>query len=604
MLAKRPSVEAIQDLIVRLKEIYRPLHSAFEEEDRFYEGNFLADLKLPSEFAEMGSILPTGRDMIDGAVDHTDVANARVYVNRKGISASSKEAMEMMRKLYLGIIFRTSLEADISPWRVGSKHFWLHGAAVFQTVTALERWPDSPIRQEEEGEEEFGARVDEWRAQTHQSLPIFIRAIHPHNVMADPSYGEKKYVVERYEKMLYDVSLRWPRWSNPKRKTDELVDYSSYCDALWRYEEADGEPLLPGEGVLAHNYGFLPYVVIESGLGNLSYDGSLLKRYVGLLRYMKDLLIGESRAHSMRDIILKLGAWPWGYLEGPNAAAVEKLEQRFGTYTPLPEGVKPVQMTPQVPPEALRDHQMIIADYIAAHSIPRSLRGLPETGVRSRVDRQLMVAEGGAKLAYATQAFENGTAKVLINCARLLKNNVPGDVRVWARTPIDEFDVELKKDLMKEPFTCYVEFAPISEEDEYRRHDDLERLVSAKIVTLPWARRQMPNVDPEALEREEERERLRQDPVLQGLVSQYAQGKLARAISKASAAEGIPQATPPQGEIPSGVPGGQPELMRPMVPPVPQGAMPGSAQAMQLALAKLRSQSPISPTQGLGGGGS
>jgi len=79
---------------------------------------------------------------------------------------------------------------------------------------------------------------------------------------------------------------------------------------------------------------------------------------------------------------------------------------------------------------------------------------------------------------------------------RVLKNVVPGEFNVWARTPSDEFDIEFTKDDIVEPFNCYVEFAPVSEEDEYRRHDDLERLTAAGIVTRKWSREQMSNVDP------------------------------------------------------------------------------------------------------------
>jgi len=216
-----------------------------------------------------------------------------------------------------------------------------------------------------------------------------------------------------------------------------------------------------------------------------------------------------------------------------------------------------------------------------------------------------MVAQAGARYGYSESAFKYGTAKVLNNCARLIKNVIPGDVRVWAKTPTDEWDVEIKKDKMKEPFNFYVEFAPVSEEDEYRRHDDLERLVSAGIVTKRWARGQMSNVDAIAMELEEERERIKNDPALQSVISQYAVIRLNQAIQARGLAEDIKTILPssPSPSSPQPTMPGAPEIPGRMTTSVPNMAVPGSAEAIQAQLQGMRSQNPVSINQGQGGGG-
>ena len=598
MAVKKPTIEEIKTIKDRCRMLYDSTFLAFDEDEKYYELDFLDKLSLPSEFKNEGIVLPTARDMVDTFVDHIDIGNARVFVNRKGTFKRSVDEAEMLRKFYLGLIHRTNVEADISPWRVAAKHYALHGLGVLKTVWDADRWPDKPIQKEGESENAYAQRLDTWRHETHQSIPIVIQAIHPRNIMGDPSYHGKSFVVELHEKMVFDVSRRWPRWSNPGAKAaDDTVEFVSYWDDTYRADFIDDEPLLPGQ-VVKHNYGFLPYVFIDSGLGNMAPDGDLKRRYVGLLRYMFDMLKSESRGYSMSDIILKKAAWPWMLAPGEWSASLQKLDQRFGSISFLPEGMKAEdlrEMTPQVPPRELRDHYLMTSDVISSHAAPRTLRGLGETGVRSGVDRRLMLAEAGMRYQYAAEAFKNGTAKTLINCARLLKNVIPGDVRVWARTPTDEFDVEVKKDLFREPFTCYVEFAPISEEDEYRRHDDLERLVSQGVVTRRWARTQMSNVDPVAMELDEEREMLRADPAIQGIISQLVQKRLAMALGVAPAlpTEG---ASPQPGGAPGGIPGG-------VIPQTQSEAGPGSAGAIQQALAKVRSQISMSATQGRGGGG-
>jgi len=600
MADKKPKVtEIYEDLLKKCEDHYRELHQKFQDDEKYYELEFKDKLEIPTEFKSEGVVLPTARDMVDTFVDHIDISNARVFVNRKGTSNSSEEEVEMMRKFYLGLIHRTNVENSISPWRVAAKHYAVHGLAVLKDVWSADLWPDRPEIMEGETEADYAGRMDEWRAKTYDVLPIVIQPVNPKCVMPDPSYGGKLFVIEKQEKICFDIMNRWTNWSNPKnKKISDPVEIVSYWDNKYRCEFADGDPLLPG-GVVEHNYGFIPYVFIDSGLGNLSSDGKPEKRYVGILRYMFDLLVAESRDFSISDVVLKRTAWPWGYLKGKNAGKVTKIEQKFGTYTPMPDDVEIVEMTPKVPPEALNSHLYRTSDYISAHAAPRSLRGLGETGVRSGADRRLVMSEASARYRYSEDAFRNGTAKVLTNCARLMKNVIPYDVRVWARTPTDEFDIEIKKDKMKEPFTCYVEFAPISEEDEYRRHDDLERLAASGIVTRQWARTQMSNVDPLKMEREEMKERIKNDPAVQQAISQYLAGKMAEALSKRSAAESIsnpPPATPQmQGQ--------SAEAGRRVIPPIPQVAPLGSAQDIQNGLANLRSQTSMSPTQGLGGGG-
>ena len=598
----KPTFEEIKELEPRCAKKCEALFDKWKEDEEFYELNFDSSLDLPKEFADEGIILPTARDMVDTFVDHIDLSNPRVYVNKKSISRMSAEEAEMMRKFYLGLNYAINLEADIAPVRVAGKHYALHGLAVIKTIWDADRWPDKPRQSGNESEDEYAERLDEWRYQTHQTIPIVIQAINPRCIIPDPSYGGRMFVFEKHKKLCLDISKRWPNWNNPQnRKLGDEVEFISYWDDTYRCDMADGEPIIKvGDGVVKHNYGFIPYVFIDSGLGNISYEAKLEMRYVGILRYMLDLLIAESRDFSISDIVLKKEAWPWFTLEGERAGEVTEIKQIYGSPTALPPGVTVRLQTPQLPPEALNAHLYRTSDYIAAHAAPRSIRGLSESGVRSGADRRLIISEAASRYQYSTDAFKHGWAKVLINCAKLYKNVIPGDIRVWARTPTDEFDVVIDKDKMKEPFTCYVEFAPISEEDEYRRHDDLERLISTGVVTKRWARTQMPNVDPIAMEREEEKELLRKSPAYIQMKTQYLAGKLAEAISKRQAAEGMAEGKEPMApgipEVP-GAPG------RRLVPPIPERAPLGSPEEIQRQLEQLRSQTPMYPGQGMGGGG-
>jgi len=183
----KPKVEEIiGDLYPKCVEYYSEVRKAFAKDEKYYELDFADRLELPKEFAAEGIVLPTARDMVDTFVDHIDISNARVFVNRKGTSSAAEDEKEMMRKFYLGLIHRNNVEADISPWRVAAKHYAAHGLCVFEDVWDADQWLDKPERKEGESEDEYAARIDEWRAHQYNSIPIVIKAPNPYNVIPNP----------------------------------------------------------------------------------------------------------------------------------------------------------------------------------------------------------------------------------------------------------------------------------------------------------------------------------------------------------------------------------------------------------------------------------
>ncbi len=608
----KPTVEEVlalyDDCVQRYSE--SGVYGQWDEDEVFYELNWKNRLLLPKEFTDLGEgvVLPTARDLVDTCVDSSDIYNPRVWVGKKGESTKSDEEANLLRKFALGILHRNNVEASISPIRVGAKHYWLHGLCILKTVWDADKWMGKPERKEGESDESYASKIDEWRAEHHDSIPIVIQGINPRNVMLDPYYDGGQFVFETREELCFNVKQQFPNWGNPESKkvTDRVV-HVSFWSKNYRCELYDREPILKN-GVVKHAYGFIPYVTIDTGLGNVSSDNSLTKRYVGILRYVKDILLSESRDYSIGDIILKKQAWPWGYLKGPNAQGVTEIYQKFGQYNPMPDGVEIVDMSPKVPPDSLLTWMNVAANYLGGHAAPPAVRGMGEQGVRSGADRRLIIAQASTRYQYSNEAFKAGVAKVLSNCARIMKNVVPGDIHVWARTPTDEFDIEIKKDKMKEPFTFYVEFAPISEEDEYRRHVDLEDLYKVGLVTKNWARKQMSNVDPVAMEIEEEVEKLKNDPAIRQVISQYLGGKLVEALSKRGLAEQVEQGLPGLSQV-SPQPVGGPTQPREgaqagerIMAPIPNVPVPGSAPNIESQMRGIRKPQPVG-MQGQGGGG-
>jgi hypothetical protein len=598
---KKPTVKDIQELYDDCENRYMEsgIFTEFSKDEKYYELDFKEKLGIPTDFAKDGVVLPTARDMIDTCVDFTNITNVRIMTNQRKGTKTDKEAAELLRKFGYGVLWRNQIESSIDPLRVSAKHYWTHGLTVLKDVWDADRSLDKPERNEGETENTYANRIDEWRYNTRDSIPIVIAAVHPSSIMLDPYFDGGEFVFETREMLVYNARDRFPLWKNYNRhKITDKVKLKSWWHNQYRCDLLDDEPILKG-GVIKHDYGFIPYVPIDSGLGNVSSDNSLKKRYVGVLRYMFDLLNSESRNYSLSNILLGREVLTGGWMEGANADLVTEFSIKYGEVNRLPDGVTYHPYESKLPPQQLMQGLATDSDYISAHAAPRSTRGLSEAGVRSGSDRRLIQSQAAQRYQYSNEAFKHGVSKVLSNCARIMKNVVPGDVNVWAKTPTDEFDIEIRKDMMKEPFTFYVDFKSTSPEEDYRTHDDLERMVQTGLVTREWAREQLPNVDVKQMERQEQKNLIRMSTPYQGILIQAASGKLAQKLQGLQQATGTP---PPASPVQPPQPQGQPQPMGQMTQPTQPPQMPGGPQQMQNQMQGMRSPNPPN-LQGMGGGG-
>lgn len=585
------TVDEVRELYARKADDFGRLYSQFDLDDKLYELAFKGDIYLPDEYRDMAVVLPTARDTVDTFADYVTIDNARVSVSRRKQTQAEDESAEQLRKFGQGLIYMTNVMSAISPWRVAAKHFPLYGVAWFETVYNADLWPDKPERKKGESDESYAARLDEFIGACEGALPIVISVPHPRTIMFDKATMGQTWVIKHYEIPVSEAARRYRNWKPTRGKSyGDKVTYVDYRDKDDRVVLIDNEPVLKTKsGVARHGYGFVPYVCIDAGLGNITADADLSKRFVGINRYIKDVLYSQSRDYSIQDIIIAKGGFPTTFLEGENTALVENIAVGYGVVNKLPPGVTHSEVQNAMAPSEVTQHFYTTTEIIDGHAIPRSLRGQSETNVRSGSDRRQLMGAAQYRMRYSEMAFKNRTALVLNNCARLL-SKIPGDVTVWSHTPGDEFYDLIDKNKIREPISYHVEFSPISEEDEYRKHDDFIRMIHEGVVTREWARRQMHNVSIKDLERQELKEKIRNSPALQAAVDQLMSVMVNKAVGQVMAAEGLPPETSPGGGPQPG-PGG-------MVAQNRQAAPPGSAEDLQNQLARNRSQIPMNATQG------
>jgi len=601
----RPTKKFVFDRLAELHTLYSRRNIAFDLDDVYYELLFRDQLGLPEEYKEDGVVLPTARDIVDAGTNHISTIFARFLRPMRGTGPEAQEQAEMLRKFDTAMFYRTKIESSISPWRVAGRHGCTYGMWCFESLYDPSKVPDEPEREKGESEEDFTDRMDIYNGELYDALPIVIRAVHPRNVFPDPS-GE--FVIIEEPKTLPQAKAEWPNIltqlmisgivrGGVTTGTANDATQVSYFDKSYRAIYVNGVPALAAadsEGVIEHDYGCIPYVIGYSGLGNADKSAKPEKQAVGLIRYLRPLLRSESFAYSVYNIVLKQHSWPITFVSGPGAAAIAHIKLKFGKIYEKPPGVTIEDYVKSPPPEMVMAHMQYTNAVLSASGAPRSIRGLPESGVRSGTDRAQIMNKATLKYDSILEQMQLCTAKVMSICTKIAERVVPADFHLWAKAPDEEFDFRIDRAKIKHHYTTFVEFTPVSPEEEARRHADMENLVKTGILSSSTARRRyLTHIDPEAEDIKVEAERLRSDPAIRQVLGQIAAQELAGEVArlgkiKALQAGNLPtqQAEQPGQAALSG-PGmaqalssmGRPQQAAPTMPGGPEQLMAQMAQA-------------------------
>ena len=596
----RPTKDLITSRLSDLKSHYSQRNVNFDLDDKYYELQFRDDLGLPEEYKKDGLVLPTSRDIVDAGASHISTAYARFFRPLRGSSVEAREQAEMLRKLDTGLFYRTKTDHPISPWIVAAKHGCLYGMWCFEVVYDPYS-PDEP----EEGSDNYEEQLSSYNQSKHDHLCISIRAIHPRNVFPDTS-EEPQFVIIEEPKTVMQAKLDWPRWTPPLNKKE--VTQIVYWDSNYRAIYIDGEPVLPSEdGIIPHDYGFIPCAIGYSGLGNVDKSAKPEKRAVGLIRYLRNPLKAQSFAYSVHNIIMKAHSWPITFVSGPGAEALATIKLKFGKIYEKPIGVTIEEYVKAPPPEFVMNHLAYTSSVLAASGAPAALRGLAEEGVRSATHYSEVVAQASAKYNSIMEQMQNSTALVMSMATRIVERVVPENIHIWARTPDEEVDIEIDKRKIKHHYTTYCEFTPISPEEEARRHADMMNLVKTGILSLDTGRRRyLTHIDPEAEAIKAEAEKLRSHPLVQQALAELTiqelgleAGRLAKIQQlkqrKKGLASGKGQAQavsvgmrPPPKPAPKAVPGSVEDLARAMS----EAGIPSTGGGLAVPGTPIRSPTP------------
>ncbi len=295
--------------------VFGTFHSdSLPDDERYYKLDIAQLLQLPKKFRKEAVVLPTGRDVIEAAADHVTPQFRLIRVPRKTVDEKGTNQARKLKRFYEALLNYLERQATHSPYRTQVKNTSLYGLGVGKFLYDQGAMPKEPMREEFADETAYKEAREDWRQDKIDVMPFTLQIINPAEVVFDVWHETPQWVLQTSRRYVGEMQAVYPNWVNihDRRLTDQ-VDVFEYWDKETRAVLIDDQPALKSDddsGVLHHSWGDHPYIFVESGFGIDDSEHRPEARFVGMLRYIRDVLRSESRNYSIADIVMKAGAWP------------------------------------------------------------------------------------------------------------------------------------------------------------------------------------------------------------------------------------------------------------------------------------------------------
>lgn len=490
------SLSELKDLRIAMEGYFTKLHNALEVDEHYYDLDFEENLRLPHQFTDDAIILPTAREVVDAAADQITPDFRRIEVPRRSATPAATTQARKLQRFYEALLHWIESQAPISPFREAAKQLPNYGLLIGLLLPDIDRVGEEPIRESDETDDEFNERKVEWNDLRKINMPFSLSIINPLEVVFDPFHDPPLWVMRITNRFVYDVGTMHTNWLNKRRRPQtSQVSVVEYWDAKSQYIMIDDESAFGDAEFVENELKEIPYIIVGSGLGVDDSDHEPRTRYVGLLRYLRQILNSESRNYSMQDIVIKVGAWPIRVAEGERANEMPDIELEFGQIQPLPPGVTLRELTPELPERVIFDSMALANSIISSATAPRVVRGLG--GAESGFDRQLALNQ--AKLKYGSMAFgiEQFLRQICVKAGLYIERGIiPFPVSVVAGAKQDDF-FEITGRTFNGHHAVEVKINVLEPEDEIRKQQNAAGLVNAGLMSPQTAiTKFFPDVDP------------------------------------------------------------------------------------------------------------
>lgn len=522
------NVDELKELTEEMKGHYATLHDEFTKDEQWYQLDEDIDIGLPSEYKSQGVLLPTARTIVDTAVDHISPQFRDILVPRKSSTLSATNKAKDQQRFYSASLTWLENQSPSSPYRMANKQLGIYGMAVTKT-TYVEDWDVA------KGEDEEGIRAE--------FMPFRHRVLHPAEVFPDPFNDEAQWVIQVNDRMIGDLFNIYGKFNTHKRLTDR-AEVIEFWDRGERAVLVDGEPIID---LVEHSWGEHPYTIGDSGLGFISLDRKPEHRYMGYLRFVREVLKSESRNYSINDIVLKASGWPIQVASGPGASQLAGIEMQYGKIYELPPDTDLRQLTPELPPPLVEAHRFTTSTILSEATAPRPLVGLRNPGTTSGRDQNIQLGQARLRYQGMAQASEMMLTAIARKLGTYMENVVEHPVNISLGTTENEYK-EVSPKTFKGVRPVKVTVNVLEPDNEFGKKQAVAQELTVGTIDRETAVEELhPDKDTEKMLRNIRKDALERSPAVQQLLSTIVAEKLSQdeeimeklqaAIEKAQVAE-------------------------------------------------------------------
>ncbi len=163
--------------------------------------------------------------VIDEATDNSDFNPQWLSLRTPtyGLTETAEKNASMLRSWCLGWLLQQLVAGnDVSPYRDWLKNLYLTGKAVYKVVYDHEQWPTAkqPKHISNEAWRKIQVAQD---AEREFMNPVVLRSIDPMAVYEEPTVGEKRWLIEAYDRTAEEIQATYKAWTPRPLDEDEAA---------------------------------------------------------------------------------------------------------------------------------------------------------------------------------------------------------------------------------------------------------------------------------------------------------------------------------------------------------------------------------------------
>lgn len=435
-LKERLTPDYVEDLAVKLGEIWQSAHANWRLIDSYYQRTFdVFDKGVPGATGRSVYRPSTPTSVLNHAVDNQLALNPRFHREPEDDSSEEQARADRVEKALAKVVNDAASKETFIPWKLLGRYMFGYGYGQIEGPYWSPRGrPRKPKSREGEDTELFEARMARWRNQKEGWNPIKIRIPHPTTILVDPVEAHPRVAIKTVDMYAEDLRERSAERAGKLENArafdqeetigpfDKIKLLEGWTEAYHTVKVSAGQGLTLGNEdaywVERNPRLFVPVVHGFAGFGMPPGNDPLNPLYMaqGILGPILDSLKVQAQSESAKHQLLMAAAYlPW-MTELDPAEIANAIAQGQMVQVPGKESIWPMPGR-EVTSWMFRIGEEVGVD-IEAGTYSRALAGMREPGV-STVGQTAILTTIAQRIGAAL--LKQMETMVKIMCQRVLQ---------------------------------------------------------------------------------------------------------------------------------------------------------------------------------------